>query len=303
MGMPKISIIIPAYNVSPWLGSTLRSVQAQTFQDWECIIIDDGSTDDPASCIPDDPRFRLIRQANAGVSTARNRGLDEARGALIAFLDGDDIWHPQALELLHTPFTRPDAPDFVWGDFLRFEDKSGAPRPRPLKAWNQTDIFWQNLLIANFLQFGALLFRKEKAAGLYFDRTLRICEDRDWLIRLLKSCRVQHVPHIIHYYRQRGGSAVGDTDRFLKDEAIFLERHIHDTTVSKLVQRRARSAFLFHSAVLLAKMPGRKAEAARTWLRAVLLDPLYTENYLQILRKAFFKWRKPAPIAEIQPYL
>ena len=290
MGMPKISIIIPAYNVSPWLGSTLRSVQAQTFQDWECIIIDDGSTDDPASCIPDDPRFRLIRQANAGVSTARNRGLDEARGALIAFLDGDDIWHPQALELLHTPFTRP-------------EDKSGAPRPRPLKAWNQTDIFWQNLLIANFLQFGALLFRKEKAAGLYFDRTLRICEDRDWLIRLLKSCRVQHVPHIIHYYRQRGGSAVGDTDRFLKDEAIFLERHIHDTTVSKLVQRRARSAFLFHSAVLLAKMPGRKAEAARTWLRAVLLDPLYTENYLQILRKAFFKWRKPAPIAEIQPYL
>ena len=277
--MPKISIIIPAYNVSPWLGSTLRSVQAQTFQDWECIIIDDGSTDDPASCIPDDPRFRLIRQANAGVSTARNRGLDEARGALIAFLDGDDIWHPQALELLHTPFTRPDAPDFVWGDF------------------------WQNLLIANFLQFGALLFRKEKAAGLYFDRTLRICEDRDWLIRLLKSCRVQHVPHIIHYYRQRGGSAVGDTDRFLKDEAIFLERHIHDTTVSKLVQRRARSAFLFHSAVLLAKMPGRKAEAARTWLRAVLLDPLYTENYLQILRKAFFKWRKPAPIAEIQPYL
>lgn len=301
--MPLISIIIPVYNVSPWLRSTLRSVQAQTFHDWECIIIDDGSTDEPASCIPDDPRFRLIRQDNAGVSAARNRGLDEARGALIAFLDGDDIWHPQALELLHTPFTRPDAPDFVWGDFLRFEDKSGAPRPSPLKAWNQTDIFWQNLLIANFLQFGALLFKKEKAAGLYFDRTLRICEDRDWLIRLLKSCRVQHVPHIVHYYRQRGGSAVGDTDRFLKDEAIFLERHIHDTTVSELVQRRARSAFLFHSAVLLAKLPGRKVDAAQAWLRAVLLDPLYTENYMQILRKALFKWRKPAPITEVQPYL
>ena len=117
------------------------------------------------------------------------------------------------------------------------------------------------------------------------------------------SCRVQHVPHIVHYYRQRGGSAVGDTDRFLKDEAIFLERHIHDTTVSELVQRRARSAFLFHSAVLLAKLPGRKVDAAQAWLRAVLLDPLYTENYMQILRKALFKWRKPAPITEVQPYL
>lgn len=301
--MPKISIIIPAYNVALWLGSTLRSVQAQTFQDWECIIIDDGSTDDPASCIPDDPRFRLIRQDNAGVSAARNRGLDEAQGTLVAFLDGDDIWHSQALEHLYAPFTQPDAPDFVWGDFLRFEDKSGVARPSPLKAWNQTNIFWQNLLIANFLQFGALLFRKEKAAGLYFDMTLRICEDRDWLIRLLKSCRVRHVPQIVHYYRQRGGSAVGDTDRFLKDEAIFMERHIHDATVPKWVQRRAHSAFLFHSAVLLAKLPGRRGEAAQTWLRAVLLDPLYTENYMQILRKALCKWRKPGPIAEVQPYL
>lgn len=301
--MSQISIIIPAYNVAPWLGSTLRSVQAQTFQDWECIIIDDGSTDNPASCIPDDPRFRLIRQDNAGVSAARNRGLDEARGPLVAFLDGDDIWHPQALERLHTPFAQPDAPDFVWGNFLRFEDKSGLARPSPLKAWEQTDIFWQNLLVTNFLQFGSLLFRKEKAAGIYFDRTLRICEDRDWLIRLLKSCRVRNVPHIVHYYRQRGGSAVGDTDRFLKDEAIFLERHIHDITVPAWLRRRARSSFLFHSAVLLTKLPGRKAEAAQTWLRAVLLDPLYTENYLQILRKALSKWRKSTPIAEIRPYL
>lgn len=80
--MPLISIIIPAYNVSPWLSATLRSVQDQTFTNWECIIVDDGSTDNPAACIPDDPRFRLIRQDNAGVSAARNRGLDEAGGGI-----------------------------------------------------------------------------------------------------------------------------------------------------------------------------------------------------------------------------
>lgn len=298
-----ISIIIPAYNISSWLSATLHSVQAQTFADWECIIIDDGSTDNPAACIPDDPRFRLIRQANAGVSTARNRGLDEARGALIAFLDGDDIWHPQALERLYAPFIQTDTPDFVWGDFLRFEDATGITRPSPLKRWKQTDIFWQNLLIANFLPFGTMLFKKEKASGLYFDTTLRICEDRDWLIRILKSCRAQYVPYTVHYYRQRSGSAVRDTDRFLRDEAAFLERHIHEPSVPPFIRRRARSAFLFHSAVLLAKIQGRKREAVNAWLRAFMLDPLYTENYMQIIRKFIFKLRPKSSITEVIPYL
>lgn len=301
--MPLISIIIPAYNVSPWLSATLHSVQDQTFTNWECIIVDDGSTDNPATCIPDDPRFRLIRQANAGVSTARNRGLDEAQGTLIAFLDGDDIWHPQALERLYAPFIRTDAPDFVWGDFLRFEDATGIARASPLKRWKQTDIFWQNLLIANFLPFGTMLFKKEKASGLYFDTTLRICEDRDWLIRILKSCRAQYVPYTVHYYRQRSGSAARDTDSFLWDEAAFLERHIHEPSVPPFIRRRARSAFLFHSAVLLAKLQGRKREAVNAWLRAFMLDPLYTENYMQIIRKFIFKLRPKSSITEVIPYL
>lgn len=301
--MPLISIIIPAYNVSPWLSATLHSVQDQTFTNWECIIVDDGSTDNPATCIPDDPRFRLIRQANAGFSTARNRGLDEAQGTLIAFLDGDDIWHPQALERLYAPFIRTDAPDFVWGDFLRFEDATGIARASPLKRWKQTDIFWQNLLIANFLPFGTMLFKKEKASGLYFDTTLRICEDRDWLIRILKSCRAQYVPYTVHYYRQRSGSAARDTDRFLWDEAAFLERHIHEPSVPPFIRRRARSAFLFHSAVLLAKLQGRKREAVNAWLRAFMLDPLYTENYMQIIRKFIFKLRPKSSITEVIPYL
>lgn len=301
--MPLISIIIPAYNVSPWLSATLHSVQDQTFTNWECIIVDDGSTDNPATCIPDDPRFRLIRQDNAGVSTARNRGLDEAQGTLVAFLDGDDIWHPQTLERLYTPFTQANAPDFVWGDFLRFEDATGITRASPLKRWKQTDIFWQNLLIANFLPFGTMLFKKEKASGLYFDTTLRICEDRDWLIRILKSCRAQYVPYTVHYYRQRSGSAVRDTDRFLWDEAAFLERHIHEPSVPPFIRRRARSAFLFHSAVLLAKLQGRKREAVNAWLRAFMLDPLYTENYMQIIRKFIFKLRPKSSITEVIPYL
>lgn len=213
------------------------------------------------------------------------------------------MWHPQALERLYAPFIRTDAPDFVWGDFLRFEDATGIARASPLKRWKQTDIFWQNLLIANFLPFGTMLFKKEKASGLYFDTTLRICEDRDWLIRILKSCRAQYVPYTVHYYRQRSGSAARDTDRFLWDEAAFLERHIHEPSVPPFIRRRARSAFLFHSAVLLAKLQGRKREAVNAWLRAFMLDPLYTENYMQIIRKFIFKLRPKSSITEVIPYL
>lgn len=148
-----------------------------------------------------------------------------------------------------------------------------------------------------------MLFKKEKASGLYFDTTLRICEDRDWLIRILKSCRAQYVPYTVHYYRQRSGSAARDTDRFLWDEAAFLERHIHEPSVPPFIRRRARSAFLFHSAVLLAKLQGRKREAVNAWLRAFMLDPLYTENYMQIIRKFIFKLRPKSSITEVIPYL
>ncbi len=302
--MPRISIIIPAYNVAPWLPATLCSVRAQTLHDWECIIVDDGSTDDPAACLPvNDHRFRLVRQENAGVSAARNRGLHEARGEYVAFLDGDDIWHPQALERLSAPLAQEDPPDFVWGNFMRFADGSGIARPSPLHGWKQTEIFWQNLLITNFLQFGALLFRTEKASDIPFDTRLQICEDRDWLIRLLQRCTAQHIPHIVHYYRQRDGSAVSNIEAFLRDEKNVLARYLEDPSVPERVRRRAHSAFLFHAAVLLAKLPRHMPQAVKTLLRAILADPLYTENYLQPLRKLAIKMTRPEVIEELRPYL
>ena len=93
---PFFSIIIPVYNVAPYLRECLDSVLAQTFTDWEAICVDDGSTDGSGSILDEyaarDSRFRIIHQPNAGVSAARNKGLDVAKGEWVAFLDGDDIW-------------------------------------------------------------------------------------------------------------------------------------------------------------------------------------------------------------------
>ena len=95
--MPRFSIIIPVYNVAPYLRECLDSVVAQTFADWEAICVDDGSTDGSGAILDEyaakDNRFRVIHQANAGVSAARNAALDVARGEWICFIDADDIWH------------------------------------------------------------------------------------------------------------------------------------------------------------------------------------------------------------------
>lgn len=102
MSTPNFTVICPAYNARLTIQATLRSVQAQTFEDFEMVVVDDGSSDDTPELVEGfaagDPRFRLVRQENAGTAGARNRGIAEARGALISIIDNDDMWLPDYLE-------------------------------------------------------------------------------------------------------------------------------------------------------------------------------------------------------------
>src|SRR4051812_5654849 len=121
-----ISVIVPCFNYGHYLPDTLRGLLAQQFKHWECIIVDDGSTDDTAGVAAafaaDDARIRYLRQANAGLSAARNAGLSAARGRYIQLLDADDSIAPQKLALQFDYLeTHPEA-DLVFGNALYFTE-------------------------------------------------------------------------------------------------------------------------------------------------------------------------------------
>ena len=137
---PRVSVIVPLYNKAPFVRRALDSIAAQTFADFETIVVDDGSTDGGARVVAQygDARFRLVSQRNAGPGAARNRGVGEAAGEFLAFLDADDEWLPNYLEEcvgLLDEFS-PDAAAATCG---YFEHPPGASRAGMWRARGITD--------------------------------------------------------------------------------------------------------------------------------------------------------------------
>ena len=129
-----ISIVIPLYNKAAYIGRTLETVLAQTCQDFEVVVVDDGSTDGSADAVRQvtDNRIRLVQQQNGGVSAARNRGIDEARGEYIAFLDADDEWKPTYLET-QLQLTKKYPQCDVFATNYEFRDEHGTTKPTILR--------------------------------------------------------------------------------------------------------------------------------------------------------------------------
>jgi glycosyltransferase involved in cell wall biosynthesis len=135
-----ISVVIPLFNKEATIARALRSVLAQTFQDFEVIVVNDGSTDNGPRLVAGDPRIRLVNQANAGVAAARNRGVAETRGEIVAFLDADDEWLPGFLETVCSLMrAHPDSEMFATSYFKVGPD--GQRRPARLSDANLLDYF------------------------------------------------------------------------------------------------------------------------------------------------------------------
>ena len=140
--LPSVSIITPAYNAARFLDATIRSVAEQSFSDWEMIVVDDCSPDETPAIAERwakrDPRVRLIRMSkNAGPGAARNEALAEAQGRYVAFLDGDDLWRPQKLEV-QISFMKETGATFSFTGYSII-DEQGRPVGRCVRAPERVD--------------------------------------------------------------------------------------------------------------------------------------------------------------------
>lgn len=304
---PLVSVLIPAWNAAPWLEETLLSVQRQSFTNFECIIVDDGSTDKTAqvaaSFVNKDLRFHLIRQENAGECGARNRALAEARGRFIAFLDADDYWDFRFLEKMLRACMQDQQTDLVFCRYTMFTDGTNLRKPQPWTNLHATGNSWWDMLMDTLFCMGAWVCRAEavRAAG-PFTETLHIAGDRDFLLRLLahiyacSGCKAVAVPESLLYYRQRPGSAVRQSHLALRDEWQMMQPHIEHSGVPQKIRARARSNLAFKMAAIATFGCGDFLLALRWYTKAVRLAPLNLNLYWLPIRKLIFSLLPTRPI-------
>ena len=224
---PLFTVICPAYNASGTIEATLRSVQSQTFEDFEMVVVDDGSSDETPELIEafaaEDPRIRLVRQANAGTAGARNRALAEARGSLVSNIDNDDLWLPAYLESMVRAFQATPGVGLCFCRIWAFNDRSrlvhrqtfdragdDPPQPRVIPA-RELEI---GLLADNFIPASGTALTREalEAAGGY-DASPELGGSDDWDLWL----RVAHagfgavgLPEALAVWRDRFDSESKD---------------------------------------------------------------------------------------------
>lgn len=180
-----MSVVIPVHNRSELIGRAVASVVRQTFDDWELIVVDDGSDEDIASAIGsfDDPRVTLVRLAeNSGAPVARNAGIRMARGTSIAFLDSDDEWLPHKLEdQLRAMGPQVDAV------LCGFEEEEAGRKAEVRPPSGR--LTWEQLIYGprSWITTGQLLVRASALEQFHFDEKLRAYQDWDILLRLSQS--------------------------------------------------------------------------------------------------------------------
>jgi glycosyltransferase involved in cell wall biosynthesis len=223
---PLVSVIIPVYNCAEYLGQAIDSVLNQTFMDLEVIVVDDGSTDrTPEIAAQYRDHITYIRQPNGGNAAARNRGIANARGRWLCFLDADDLWEPRKLERQLLDLLR--HPEWMIS-FVRarkfFESGDSEPMPAdPSEAdlWNRLAYYQPFGSSHSGMMLHASCF--EQAGG--FDDALRLSVDWDLFIRLADRFRIRVLPEFLVHHRQHANNTTGNAELRLRMYLACLNKH------------------------------------------------------------------------------
>ncbi|MBW7888008.1 MAG: glycosyltransferase family 2 protein, partial [Bacteroidetes bacterium] len=228
-----VSIIIPCFNGEKYLNDTLSSVLWQTYTNWECILVDDGSTDNTYSLylqfMQRDKRFKYFKKNQEGPSAARNFGVLKSSGDFIQFLDADDIILPERLELCLKEFEKNPSIDAVYTDYITFQARQGYSKILPARMPSSDTI--KSLLFENNLTFAiiihSLLFRAHAVKQNPFDLLLHSYgEDVEcWLRMALNGARFHYYDKVLSIYRYTQNSLGSDEVQLYQAKLSILQKY------------------------------------------------------------------------------
>jgi glycosyltransferase involved in cell wall biosynthesis len=286
----RTSVIIPVYNGEKYVAAAIDSVRAQTCEDWELVIVDDGSTDGTAAVLARyaaDPRIRVSHQENQGPAASRNRGVVLSEAETVAFLDADDLWVRSYLARMMGALTaNPSAAAAFAG--WQYVDESGHPLPQAIiPSASQARQLHEELLWRNALVPSAVVVRREAIIACEgFDTELVILEDWDMWLRLLARGPFVAVPERLVWYRTHGENMSDDIAGIEVGTLRVLQRHVHaegDPAGWSGVQRRAYGHAFFVSGLAhlrrgdVAAGIAKTREALAVWPALACQDETYYE--------------------------
>jgi teichuronic acid biosynthesis glycosyltransferase TuaG len=290
---PLVSVVIPAYNSARYIAESIRSVQEQIYSNWELVVVDDGSTDETAGIVRDfsrtDARVKYVFQENGGQASARNTGIRDSRGDLIAFLDSDDLWFPEKLELQTAKLEEAGA-DVVFSDVvILYEggEEENVFFKIPFGRRVGAEMFGL-LLETNGIPMASVLARREslEIAGLFDeDRKYQNCEDYELWIKLARKGAVFYgMEDKLVKYRRHPSSMTHHRVNGLDPFIAVAKKHFQgsDLLPRQVVRRRIRGLYRELISVLVEQ--GDTVEAGRRM-------------------REFAAWDKSNPVTRIQRVL
>lgn len=275
--VPRVTVIIPAYNAEDTLGDTLASVLAQTFWDFEVIIVDDGSTDSTpvVAQSAEDKRVRLLSIPNGGVAQARNRGMHAANGTYVAFLDADDIWRPTKLERQVALLDARADVGMCFTTAIRVDGDNTPLAQMPALPYRDycEALLLKSLIISGSCSSGVV--RRELALDIGgFDPSLSQCADWDFWLRLSCVTTFAPVPDPLVLYRSYPGNMSSDVSLLERDSIAVLDKFFSTTASAPYREIRSRaygSCWMICSGSYL--HAGRIRSSLRCLIRGLASDP------------------------------
>jgi glycosyltransferase involved in cell wall biosynthesis len=282
--MATVDIIIPAFNAAKYLPAALESVSSQTFDDWQILLVDDGSTDNTAEVVaPFLDRFgskiRFIRQSNRGLPAARNVAIQASTAEFLALLDADDVWLPCRLSESLKAFAERPQVGLAYGLVTHIDQEGRLGGTFEGNRRNAEGRIAPYIYMRKVeLPCPTVTFRRRciDEVGI-FDETMRATEDRDLWLRIALRYEVAFVPKVIAYYRLSPNSMSADSQRMLKAQLHFIRKH-YGSEGCGLRSRQIAWARVYKQQAETFKRRNQPWNALTSSLRAVALYPLDMDN-------------------------